>query len=81
MPSEQGTDLVALGMAAFMPSFSTPCVYPEMRRQGIATKLVRRPRGLERGTEWLHVDFEPHPTSFYHTCGFRRTEVGLIQLG
>jgi hypothetical protein len=26
-----------------------------------------------RGAKWLHVDFEPHLTSFYRRCGFRPT--------
>ncbi|PDV88875.1 GNAT family N-acetyltransferase [Rhizobium sp. H4] len=58
------------------------CVHPDMRRQCIATQLVREATRIarERGAEWLHVDFEPHLTSFYRTCGFRPTEAGLIKL-
>ncbi|MEB3042578.1 GNAT family N-acetyltransferase [Rhizobium mulingense] len=58
------------------------CVHPEMRRQGIATQLIREATRIarERGAEWLHVDFEPHLTSFYRACGFRPTEAGLIKL-
>jgi hypothetical protein len=29
----------------------------------------------------LHVDFEPHLTSFYRNCGFRQTAAGLMKLG
>ena len=32
------------------------------------------------GAEWLHVDFEPHLTGFYRSCGFRLTKAGLIKL-
>ncbi|MBP2445331.1 GNAT superfamily N-acetyltransferase [Rhizobium leguminosarum] len=51
------------------------CVHPDMRRQGIATQLVREAMrtARERGAEWLHVDFEPHLTSFYRACSFRPT--------
>ncbi|MBB2752518.1 UNVERIFIED_ORG: GNAT superfamily N-acetyltransferase [Rhizobium aethiopicum] len=51
------------------------CVHPDMRRQGIATQLVREAMRITRarGAEWLHVDFEPHLTSFYRACGFRPT--------
>lgn len=58
------------------------CVHPEFRRQGIATRLVRRATDLarERGAEWLQVDFEPQLTGFYRACGFRETAAGLIRL-
>ncbi|MGO7205635.1 GNAT family N-acetyltransferase, partial [Rhizobium ruizarguesonis] len=57
-------------------------VHPDMRRQGIATRLVREATRVarERGAEWLHVDFEPYLTGFYRACGFRPTEAGLIKL-
>jgi hypothetical protein len=33
------------------------------------------------GCQWLHVDFEPNLASFYlDTCGFRRTDAGLVHL-
>jgi len=59
------------------------CVHPDLRRQGIATQLVMEATRIarERGAEWLHVDYEPHLQGFYHACGFRPTEAGLIQLG
>ena len=58
------------------------CVEPAMRRQGIATRLVKAAieAARARGAEWLHVDFEPHLTSFYRACGFKPTEAGLIRL-
>jgi GNAT superfamily N-acetyltransferase len=67
------------GIHAFILDTS---VHPEMRRQGIATRMVRHATSLarERGAEWLHVDFEPHLTGFYRACGFSPTEAGLIKL-
>ncbi|TAT84362.1 GNAT family N-acetyltransferase [Rhizobium ruizarguesonis] len=67
------------GIHAFILDTS---VHPEMRRQGIATRMVREATRVarERGAEWLHVDFEPHLTGFYRACGFRPTEAGLIKL-
>ncbi|MFA1675359.1 GNAT family N-acetyltransferase [Rhizobium mongolense] len=58
------------------------CVHPRMRRKGIATQLVREAARIarDRGAGWLHVDFEPHLTSFYRNCGFRPTEAGLMRL-
>jgi ribosomal protein S18 acetylase RimI-like enzyme len=57
-------------------------VHPAFQRQGIAVSLVRRAAELavERGAEWLHVDFEPHLEGFYAACGFRPTGAGLIKL-
>ncbi|NKK98643.1 GNAT family N-acetyltransferase [Rhizobium leguminosarum bv. viciae] len=67
------------GIHAFILDTS---VHPDMRRQGIATRMVREATQVarERGAEWLHVDFEPHLTGFYRACGFRPTEAGLIKL-
>jgi GNAT superfamily N-acetyltransferase len=67
------------GIHAFILDTS---VHPDMRRQGIATRLVREATQVarERGAEWLHVDFEPHLTGFYRACGFRPTKAGLIKL-
>jgi GNAT superfamily N-acetyltransferase len=58
------------------------CVHPRLRRQGVATRLVSEATGVarDRGAHWLHVDFEPHLSSFYRSCGFRPTEAGLIKL-
>jgi GNAT superfamily N-acetyltransferase len=58
------------------------CVTPRMRRKGIASRMVAEAINVarERGAKWLHVDFEPHLTSFYRSCGFRPTEAGLIRL-
>lgn len=67
------------GIHAFLLDTS---VHPDMQRQGIATRMIRRATSLarERGAEWLHVDFEPHLAGFYRACGFRPTEAGLIKL-
>ncbi|NKL78462.1 GNAT family N-acetyltransferase [Rhizobium leguminosarum] len=67
------------GIHAFILDTS---VHPDMRRQGIATRLVREATQVarERGAEWLHVDFQPHLTGFYRACGFGPTEAGLIKL-
>lgn len=53
------------------------------QRRGIGQELVRHAVTHARaaGCEWLHVDFEPHLTSFYlHACGFRPTPAGLVHL-
>ena len=58
-------------------------VDPLFRRRGIATQLVRHATEHSRsgGCEWLHVDFDPHLTSFYwDACGFARTDAGVIAL-
>ncbi|HET7717562.1 MAG TPA: GNAT family N-acetyltransferase [Bauldia sp.] len=59
-----------------------PMVHPDHRREGLGTRLVRRATDLarERGATFLHVDYEPHLTTFYERCGFRPTAAGLIQL-
>ncbi|MEZ2132368.1 MULTISPECIES: GNAT family N-acetyltransferase [unclassified Sinorhizobium] len=58
------------------------CVHPELRRQGIATRLVKEAERVarERGARWLHVDFEENLRAFYQACGFRPTDAGLIKL-
>jgi GNAT superfamily N-acetyltransferase len=57
-------------------------VHKQFRRQGIGTELVTRAveQARSSGMKWIHVDFEPHLASFYHDCGFRATEAGLIRL-
>lgn len=53
------------------------------QRRGIGTELVRHAaiHATVAGCEWLHVDFEPELARFYlGTCGFRRTDAGLIHL-
>jgi GNAT superfamily N-acetyltransferase len=59
-----------------------PTVHTQFQRRGIGTALVRRAADLARskGSEWLHVDYEPHLEGFYTRCGFERTEAGLINL-
>ncbi|GAA4021742.1 GNAT family N-acetyltransferase [Deinococcus rubellus] len=59
-----------------------PTVHPDWQRRGLGRELVRRAaeEARERGMHWLHVDFEPHLTSFYRACGFRATEAGLMRL-
>lgn len=58
------------------------CVIPRMRRRGIAARMVVEATNVarERGVSWLHVDFEPHLSSFYQSCGFRPTKAGFIKL-
>lgn len=55
----------------------------QRQRKGIGTMTVRfaAEHAKAAGHEWLHVDFEPHLSAFYFdSCGFRRTEAGLIHL-
>jgi ribosomal protein S18 acetylase RimI-like enzyme len=42
-------------------------VHPDMRRLGIGSELLKHATAVahKQGIEWLHVDFEPHLTSFY----------------
>jgi GNAT superfamily N-acetyltransferase len=59
-----------------------PTVHPDVQRRGLGTQLVKRATelSLERGAQWLHVDYEPHLDGFYKACGFRPTPAGLIRL-
>ncbi|HEX4088533.1 MAG TPA: GNAT family N-acetyltransferase [Trebonia sp.] len=55
-------------------------VDPEFRRHGVGQALVRAvtDEAFTAGCEWVHVDYEPHLTSFYESaCGFRPTPAGL----
>ena len=58
------------------------CVDKAYQRRGIAVRMVRRAAEVARarGTEWLHVDFEPHLEGFYRKCGFGPTAAGLMRL-
>ncbi len=59
------------------------CVDPGYQRRGIGRALVQSlaDNAATAGCEWLHVDFEPHLTSFYrHACAFPATEAGLLHL-
>ena len=57
-------------------------VHPDFQRRGIARELIRlvTAEARARGADWLHVDYEPHLTTFYESCGFRPTAAGLIDL-
>jgi GNAT superfamily N-acetyltransferase len=57
-------------------------VHPERRRRGLGSGLVGRAIELsrERGTRWLHADYEPRLREFYEVCGFKPTSAGLIRL-
>ena len=59
-----------------------PTVHPDLQRRGIGTRLVAQVVEVarERGMHWVHVDFDPHLTTFYRGCGFRPTDAGLIRL-
>ncbi|WP_067714242.1 GNAT family N-acetyltransferase [Nocardia yamanashiensis] len=58
-------------------------VAADHRHQGIGTRLVAALADdlRELGTDWLHVDYEPHLDSFYRDgCGFGMTAAGLLRL-
>jgi GNAT superfamily N-acetyltransferase len=57
-------------------------VHARYQRQGIGRQLVDAAleASRQRGIEWLHVDYEPHLTAFYGSCGFRDTEAGVMNL-
>ncbi len=67
------------GVHGFILDTTVHCDY---QRQGIGTALLQHAAtaASEQGLEWLHVDFEPHLTSFYRGCGYRSTEAGLLNL-
>ena len=57
-------------------------VHPNARRRGVGRRLVKLAVEVagDRGVEWVHADFDPHLRGFYHECGLRRTEAGLLHL-
>jgi GNAT superfamily N-acetyltransferase len=57
-------------------------VHPRVRRRGVGHRLVKLAVEVarERGVEWVHVDFDAPLREFYHECGFRHTEAGLLHL-
>ena len=57
-------------------------VHRDDQRRGIGQELVKQAiqAARERGIHWLHVDYEPHLSHFYESCGFSHTEAGLMRL-
>lgn len=58
-------------------------VAPEYQRRGIGKAVVcaLAEDVSAQGCQWLHVDYEPHFTSFYReACGFDHTEAGLLKM-
>ncbi len=57
-------------------------VHPDEQRNGLGTRLVRAAADAARrsGAGWLHVDYEPHLSGFYRSCGFRPTGAALLDL-
>jgi len=58
-------------------------VDPAHQRHGVGRALVAAAvsEATRAGCEWVHVDYEPHLTSFYRdACGFRATDAGLLHL-
>ncbi|WP_410171734.1 GNAT family N-acetyltransferase [Agrobacterium tumefaciens] len=80
--SDRLVGLVNVAWEVSTPLSLDTCVIPQMRRKGIATRMVVESINVarERGAKWLHVDFEPHLCSFYQSCGFRVTQAGLMKL-
>lgn len=54
-------------------------VAPDHQRQGIGRQLVRLAvdEAHRAGCAYVHVDFEPHLSDFYASCGFTATAAGL----
>lgn len=57
-------------------------VHPDFQRQGIGSGLLTHAaaEAKRHDIEWLHVDFEPHLTTFYRENSYRHTEAGLLNL-
>ena len=58
-------------------------VAPEHQKAGIGRRLVEMAAAHARdaGCEWLHADFDDDVADFYYrTCGFERTNGGLLYL-
>lgn len=56
-------------------------VHPDWQRRGIGTRLVRDAIAACRGEgEWIHVDFDPELTSFYHRAGFGPTTAAIARV-
>jgi GNAT superfamily N-acetyltransferase len=67
------------GIHAFLLDTTVDRAY---QRRGIGHRLVREATDLARdsGSEWLHVDYEPHLEKFYRSSGFRVTPAALLDL-
>jgi ribosomal protein S18 acetylase RimI-like enzyme len=58
-------------------------VSPGYQHRGIGTAVVKAlVKDISaQGCQWLHVDYEPHLTSFYReACGFNHPEAGLLEM-
>jgi GNAT superfamily N-acetyltransferase len=85
--AHRGTELVGFvnvswdgGVHAFLVD---TVVDRQARGQGVGTALVKAAVSGARaaGCQWLHVDYEPHLTTFYvEACGFQPTAAGLVAL-
>ena len=59
-----------------------PTVDTAYRRRGIGLELVKQAADLarQRGSKWLHVDYEPALVAFYRAAGFRDSLAGVMRL-
>lgn len=57
-------------------------VRSEVQHRGIGTRLVGEEAAMarDRGSEWLHVDFDDDLEPFYRACGFEPTRAGFLDL-
>ncbi len=59
------------------------CVRKKHRCLGIGKSMVclAIEEASRRNITWIHVDYEPHLSGFYRSCGFQPSHAGVLQVG